>query len=171
LARDNQAQTTLQIVDLVHDPEGGSSWLRKWRRGKLNRTCRDGGGESGRKIADLGGRLLLQYAAMSLVSSPEGRLHRRVERPALSGHGRAVVAPLLMTQRCPSMSIPNRSHEELFEKLRSVPVDKIAEVEDFVDFRRQRDAERRPATSITRLSEDAFHKVWDNPDDADYDRL
>ena len=69
------------------------------------------------------------------------------------------------------MSIPNRSHEELFEKLRSVPADKIAEVEDFVDVLRQRDAERRPATSITRLSEDAFHKVWDNPDDADYDRL
>lgn len=69
------------------------------------------------------------------------------------------------------MSIPNRSHEELFEKLRSVPADKIAAVEDFVDFLRQRDAEHRLATSITRFSEDAFHKVWDSPDDADYDRL
>jgi len=69
------------------------------------------------------------------------------------------------------MSIPNRSHEELFEKLRSVPADKIAEVEDFVDFLRQRDAEHRLATSITRLSEDTSRKVWDNLDDADYDRL
>ena len=70
-----------------------------------------------------------------------------------------------------SMSISNRFHEELFEKLRSLPAEKIAEVEDFVDFLRHRDADRRLAGSITRLSEDAFRKVWDNPDDADYDRL
>ena len=69
------------------------------------------------------------------------------------------------------MSISNRSHEKLFEKLRSLPAEKIAEVEDFVDFLRQRDADRRLAGSITKLSEDAFRKVWDNPDDADYDRL
>ena len=69
------------------------------------------------------------------------------------------------------MSISNRSHEELFEKLRSLPAEKIAEVEDFVDFLRQRDTDRQLAGSITRLSEDAFRKVWDNPDDADYDRL
>jgi len=31
-----QAETTLQIVDLLHDPEGGSSCLRKWRRRELN---------------------------------------------------------------------------------------------------------------------------------------
>ena len=69
------------------------------------------------------------------------------------------------------MSISNRSHEELFEKLRSLPAEKIAGVEDFVGFLRQRDADRRLAGSITKLSEDAFRKVWDNPDDADYDRL
>ncbi len=69
------------------------------------------------------------------------------------------------------MSIPNRSHEELVEKLRSLPADKVAEVEDFVDFLRQRDADRHLAASITELSEGAFRRVWDNPDDADYDRL
>ena len=31
-----QAETTLQIVDLLDDPEDGSNWLRKWRRGELN---------------------------------------------------------------------------------------------------------------------------------------
>ncbi|MEO6026745.1 MAG: recombinase family protein [Candidatus Binatia bacterium] len=35
-----QAETTLQIVDLLHDPEGGSNWLRKWRRGELNTGAR-----------------------------------------------------------------------------------------------------------------------------------
>jgi len=31
-----EAETALQVVDLLDDPEDGSSWLRKWRRGELN---------------------------------------------------------------------------------------------------------------------------------------
>src|SRR2546425_9916950 len=31
-----QAETTLQVLDLLHDPEGGSNWLRQWRRGGSN---------------------------------------------------------------------------------------------------------------------------------------
>ncbi len=69
------------------------------------------------------------------------------------------------------MPIPNRSDEERLDNLRSLPADKIAEVEDFVDFLRQRDTDHRLAASITSLSENAFRKVWDNPDEADYDRL
>lgn len=69
------------------------------------------------------------------------------------------------------MPAPNRSDEELLEKIKSLPPDKLAEVEDFVDFLRQRGDERGLAHAATKLSEDAFRKVWDNPDDADYDRL
>jgi len=69
------------------------------------------------------------------------------------------------------MPTPNRSEEELLEKIKSLPPDKLTEVEDFVDFLRQRGDDRRLARAVTRLSEDAFRKAWDNPDDADYDRL
>lgn len=69
------------------------------------------------------------------------------------------------------MAKPNRQDEELLEKIRSLPPDKLAEVEDFIDFLRQRTEDRRLARATTSLSEDAFRKVWDNPDDADYDRL
>lgn len=69
------------------------------------------------------------------------------------------------------MPAPNRSDEELLEKIKSLPPDKLAEVEDFVDFLHQRGDERGLAHAVTKLSEDAFRKVWDNPDDADYDRL
>ena len=69
------------------------------------------------------------------------------------------------------MPTPNRSDEELLEKIKSLPPDKLSEVEDFVDFLRQRGDDRRLARAVTRLSEDAFRKAWDNPDDADYDRL
>jgi hypothetical protein len=69
------------------------------------------------------------------------------------------------------MGTPNRSDEELLEKIKSLPPDKLAEVEDFVDFLRQRDVDRRLAHAASKLSEDAFRKVWDHPDDAEYDRL
>ena len=69
------------------------------------------------------------------------------------------------------MPTPNRSEEELIEKIKNLPPDKLSEVEDFVDFLRQRGEDRRLARAVTKLSEDAFRKVWDHPDDADYDRL
>jgi hypothetical protein len=69
------------------------------------------------------------------------------------------------------MPAPKRFDEELLEKIKSLPAEKLAEVEDFVDFLRQRGDDRRLAHAATKLSEDAFRKVWDNPDDADYGRL
>ena len=58
----------------------------------------------------------------------------------------------------------------LIDKIRTLPPEKRAEVEDFVDFLKQRDSSRL-ARAATKLSEKAFEKVWDNPDDAVYDRL
>ncbi len=47
----------------------------------------------------------------------------------------------------------------------------LAEVEDFVDFLTVRNQERHLTQAATRLSEEAFRAVWDNSDDAEYDRL
>jgi len=69
------------------------------------------------------------------------------------------------------MPTPNRSEEDLLEKIKSLPPDKLTEVEDFVDFLRQRVDDRGLAHAVTKLSENAFRKVWDHPDDADYDQL
>ena len=60
--------------------------------------------------------------------------------------------------------------EELIEKIKGLPPERIAEVEDFVDFIAQRD-ERRLVQAATKLSEDAFGKVWDNEEDSAYDQL
>jgi hypothetical protein len=60
--------------------------------------------------------------------------------------------------------------DSLVEKLRRLPPDKVAEVEDFIDFLAQRD-DRRLTRAASKLSEKAFHKVWDNPHDAAYDHL
>jgi len=69
------------------------------------------------------------------------------------------------------MPVEERGEQELVEKIRSLPPDKLAEVEDFVDFLRQRQDERRLVSAVTSASEAAFAKIWDNPGDAAYDRL
>ena len=63
------------------------------------------------------------------------------------------------------------SDQTLIEKIQTLPPERIEEVEDFVDFLKTRDQNRSLVHAAARLSEDAFRKVWDNPDDADYDRL
>jgi hypothetical protein len=69
------------------------------------------------------------------------------------------------------MSRQNLQEQLLIEKIRTLSAERIAEVEDFVDFLRHRDEERRLLKAAAKLSENAFQKVWDNPDDAAYDRL
>ncbi len=61
--------------------------------------------------------------------------------------------------------------QALIGKLRDLPAEKVAEVEDFVDFLRNRDADRRLSRAAAKMSEGVLQKVWDNPDDAEYDLL
>ncbi|HEV7503302.1 MAG TPA: toxin-antitoxin system, antitoxin component, Xre family protein [Thermoanaerobaculia bacterium] len=68
------------------------------------------------------------------------------------------------------MSIPLRK-QDLLEKIRTLPEDRVTEVEDFVDFIRQREEDRRLSQAVAKLSEPALQRVWDNPDDAEYDLL
>jgi hypothetical protein len=63
------------------------------------------------------------------------------------------------------------SDQTLIEKIRGLPPDKVAKVEEFVDLLRQSDDDRRLTAAWMKLSEAAFARAWDNPDDAEYDRL
>ncbi|MDX2216524.1 MAG: DUF2281 domain-containing protein [Oculatellaceae cyanobacterium bins.114] len=69
------------------------------------------------------------------------------------------------------MSISSVSEQRLLEKIRQLPPEKLAEVEDFIDFLAQRIADYQLTLAATKLSESAFQQVWDNPLDADYDEL
>jgi hypothetical protein len=64
-----------------------------------------------------------------------------------------------------------QTEEQLLAKIRRLPPEKLAAVEEFVDFLAQREEDRRLAQLVTKVSEAAFADIWDNPDDADYDRL
>lgn len=69
------------------------------------------------------------------------------------------------------MAIDRNHIRELIDKLESLPPERIAEVEDFIDFLTTRSQDDRLTKSAMKASEPAFDTVWDNADDAVYDQL
>ena len=63
------------------------------------------------------------------------------------------------------------AEQVLIEKIKQLAPQRVAEVEDFVDFLRARDDERRLTHSAAKASEPSFAAVWDNDEDAAYDRM
>lgn len=60
--------------------------------------------------------------------------------------------------------------ETLLEKIKSLPLERQAEVEDFVEFLRLKE-ERHLKQAALKLAEISFARVWDNPEDSVYDSL
>ena len=63
------------------------------------------------------------------------------------------------------------SPQSLIDKIKALPPERLDEVEDFVDFLRGREDDQHLASAAARASEPSFAQVWDNEDDAEYDRL
>jgi hypothetical protein len=59
----------------------------------------------------------------------------------------------------------------LIEKIEALPAERIAEIEDFVDFIRLREQERALIRAAAATSAPAFATVWSNPEDDIYDAL
>ena len=79
------------------------------------------------------------------------------------------------------MIAERRSHKEeqlmaadtqaLVKKIKALPAERIAEVEDFVDFISLREQERAFTRAAAAASAPAFAPIWNNPDDDVYDAL
>jgi hypothetical protein len=65
----------------------------------------------------------------------------------------------------------NAPDQVLFDKIKQLPPQRLAEVVDFVDFLCEREAERRLTHAAAKASEASLAKVWDNDEDAAYDRM
>jgi hypothetical protein len=61
--------------------------------------------------------------------------------------------------------------QTLLEKIQALPAERIAEVEDFVEFIAAREQERSLTRAATAASAPAFAAVWNNPGDDDYDAI
>lgn len=69
------------------------------------------------------------------------------------------------------MADDGRLNAALIEKIGALPSERIAEVEDFVDFIRARHSDRALAHASLAASGPAFAQVWGNPEDDAYDAL
>ena len=59
----------------------------------------------------------------------------------------------------------------LVEKIEALPAERIAEIEDFVDFIRLREQEQALTRAAASASVPAFAAIWNNPEDDVYDVL
>ncbi len=59
----------------------------------------------------------------------------------------------------------------LLAKLQALPPQRLAEVEDFVDFLHHREADHQLTLAFAYVTNATFANVWDNEDAAEYDRL
>jgi hypothetical protein len=53
----------------------------------------------------------------------------------------------------------------LIEKIEALPAERIAEIEDFVDFIRSREQKRALTRAAAAASAPAFAAIWSNPED------
>jgi hypothetical protein len=63
------------------------------------------------------------------------------------------------------------SAKTLIKKIEALPAERIAEVEDFVDFIRLREQDRALSRAAAAASAPIFAAIWSNPDDDAYDAL
>ncbi|MHC5937442.1 toxin-antitoxin system, antitoxin component, Xre family protein [Nostoc sp.] len=69
------------------------------------------------------------------------------------------------------MQADSISKQRLLEKIRQLPPEKVLLVEDFIDSLDQQNADHSLTFAAAKLSEPVLLKIWDNPDDAEYDKL
>ena len=65
----------------------------------------------------------------------------------------------------------NAPDQVLLDKIKQLPLLRVAQLEDFVDFLLERETEQRLARAAAEVSEGSFVRVWNNDDDSAYDRI
>lgn len=61
--------------------------------------------------------------------------------------------------------------DQTMAKLKKLPPERIAEVDDFIDCLSQRDSDAAITHAAKMASEPGLQQIWDNEADAEYDHL
>ena len=69
------------------------------------------------------------------------------------------------------MTLNQTLESRLIEKVRQLSREQIEQVEQFIDGLNAEKSDQSLSLAATKLSESAFNKVWDNPEDDIYDKL
>ena len=70
-----------------------------------------------------------------------------------------------------SSTDPQLLIQQVLHKLQLLPPERLATVEDFIDFLYQKDRDRELTQAASMTAEASFNRVWNNLEDADYDNL
>ena len=65
------------------------------------------------------------------------------------------------------MQVQRQQIEQLANKLQTLSQERITEVEDFIDYLRQRDEDQRLTKLAMNASQSTLNTIWDNADDAE----
>ncbi|MGK7899654.1 MAG: toxin-antitoxin system, antitoxin component, Xre family protein [Xenococcus sp. (in: cyanobacteria)] len=55
--------------------------------------------------------------------------------------------------------------------MNQLSVEEIEQVEHFIDSLKKQDLDHRLTVTSSKLAESVFERVWNNPEDAEYDKL
>ena len=71
------------------------------------------------------------------------------------------------------MQADTTTQQRIIEKIRRLFPEQLLQVEEFIDSldKNITNADGDIAFAAAKLSETVFQKIWDNPDDAEYDKL
>ena len=69
------------------------------------------------------------------------------------------------------MTLNQTLESRLIEKVRQLSREQIEQVEQIIDGLNAEKSDQSLSLAATKLSESAFNKVWDNPEDDIYDEL
>ncbi|RUT06778.1 hypothetical protein DSM106972_030350 [Dulcicalothrix desertica PCC 7102] len=72
------------------------------------------------------------------------------------------------------MQADSTTEQRVIDKIRGLFPEQILQVEEFIDSlykKNTTNTDSEIAFVAAKLSEPAFEKIWDNPDDAEYDKL
>ena len=69
------------------------------------------------------------------------------------------------------MDIKNNLENRVIKKVNQLSVEEIEQVEHFIDSLKKNDLDNRLTLTSKKLAESVFERVWDNPEDAEYDKL
>ncbi|NJO65251.1 MAG: toxin-antitoxin system, antitoxin component, Xre family protein [Richelia sp. RM2_1_2] len=61
--------------------------------------------------------------------------------------------------------------QRLIEKIRQLVPEQVLLVENFIDSLSGQNEDYNLTLAATKLSESTLQKIWDNPEDAEYDQL
>ena len=69
------------------------------------------------------------------------------------------------------MTLNQTLESRIIEKVRQLSREQIEQVEQFIDGLSAEKSDKSLSLAATKLSESAFNKVWDNPEDDIYQKL